>query len=89
MFLKPGILLRALSHKSTSFRPIIFVIKAPVIRRIRTTKTKPEYGIEVSKLRRASGRSVTGTRLLITSKKNLITKTVNASGIQNKSPDIR
>jgi hypothetical protein len=65
------------------------VTKAPVIRRIRTTKTKPEPGIEVSKLRRASGKNLAGTRLLTTSKKNLITKTVNASGIQNKSPDIR
>ena len=49
----------------------------------------PEPGIEVSKLRRASGKNLAGTRLLTTSKKNLITKTVNASGIQNKSPDIR
>ena len=57
--------------------------------RIRIINTKPEPGIEVSKLRRASGRNLAGTRLFITSKKNLITRTVNARGIQNKSPDIR
>ena len=89
MFLKPGILLRALSHISTSFRPKIFVTKVPVIRRIIITKIKPEPGIGVSKLSRASGKNLAGTRLLITSKKNLITKTVNANGIQNKSPEIR
>ena len=82
-------MLRALSHKSKSFRPKIFVSNAPVIRRIRITKTKPEPGIEVFKLRRVSGKNLAGTRLLTTSKKNLITKTVNARGIQNKSPDIR
>jgi hypothetical protein len=43
----------------------------------------------VFKSRRASGKNLAGTRLLTTSKKNLITKTVNARGIQNKSPDIR
>ena len=67
----------------------MFVTKAPVIKRIRITKTKPDPGIEVSKLRRASGRNLAGTRLFTTSKKNLITITVKANGIQNKSPDIK
>jgi len=40
-------------------------------------------------LSRDSGRSLAGTRLFTISKKNLIRSTLRASGIQNKSPDIK
>jgi hypothetical protein len=60
-----------------------------VIRIIRTTRTIPEPGIFVSRLRSDSGRNLAGTILLTTSKKNLITSTLKASGIQNRSPDIK
>jgi len=67
----------------------MFVTNAPVTRITRRTKTIPEPGIVVSRLRSDSGRSLAGTRLLTTSKKNLIRSTLRASGIQNKSPDIK
>ena len=89
IFLKPGILFNARSHKSSSLRPKIFVTRAPVMRITRITKTIPEPGIVVSRLRRDSGRSLAGTRLFTISKKNLIRSTLRASGIQNKSPDIK
>ena len=89
IFLKPGILFNARSHKSRSLRPKMFETTAPVMRIIRITKTIPEPGIVVSRLRSDSGRSLFGTRLSTTSKKNLIRSTLSASGIQNKSPDIK
>ena len=89
MFLKPGILLRALSHNSYSLRPKIFVTKTPVTRITNITRSIPEPGIEVSIFSKASGRSLAGTRLFTTSKKNLITRTLKAKGIQNKSPDMK
>ena len=49
----------------------------------------PEPGIVVSKLKIASGRYSCGTRLLINSKKNLITTIVKINGIQKRSPEIR
>ena len=89
MFLKPGILLRALSHNANNLRPKIFVTKTPVIRITNITISIPEPGIEVSILSMASGRNLAGTRLFTTSKKNLITRTLKAKGIQNKSPDMK
>ena len=49
----------------------------------------PEPGIFVSKFKSDSGRSWGGTRLFTTSKKNLITSTLKAKGIQKRSPDIK
>jgi hypothetical protein len=89
IFLKPGILLSALSHRSTSFLPKILVTSAPVIKIIKITRIIPEPGIDVSRFSRDSGRSLFGTILLTTSKKNLITRTLRASGIQKRSPDIK
>jgi hypothetical protein len=56
---------------------------------INTIKIIPEPGIVVSKLNIASGRYCCGTRLLISSKKNLITMTVKARGIQKRRPEIK
>ena len=89
MFLKPGILLRALSHNANNLRPKIFVTKTPVIRITNITISIPEPGIDVSIFNKASGRNLAGTRLFTTSKKNLITRTLKAKGIQNKSPDMK
>ena len=79
----------ALSHKSTSFLPNILVTNAPVIKIIKITRIIPEPGIVVSKFKRDSGSSLGGTKLLTTSKKNLITSTLKANGIQKRSPDIK
>jgi hypothetical protein len=54
-----------------------------------STKIIPEPGIVVSKLNRASGRYFCGTRLLTSSKKNLITMTLKARGIQKRRPEIK
>jgi hypothetical protein len=54
-----------------------------------STKIIPEPGIVVSKLNRASGRYFCGTRLSISSKKNLITMTLKARGIQKRRPEIK
>ena len=89
MFLKPGILLRALSHSANSFRPNILVTNAPVRRIITMTSSIPDPGIEVSRFNKVSGRNLVGMKLLTTSKKNLITRTLKARGIQNKSPDMK
>ena len=89
IFLKPGILLSALSQRSTSFLPKILVTNAPVIKIIKITRIIPEPGIVVSRLSKDSGRSLFGPKLLTTSKKNLITSTLRASGIQKRSPDIK
>ena len=89
MFLKPGILLRALSHNSYSLRPKIFVTKTPVTRITTMTSSIPDPGIEVSRFNKVSGRNLVGMKLLTTSKKNLITRTLKARGIQNKSPDMK
>jgi len=53
------------------------------------TSSIPDPGIEVSRFNKASGRNLAGTKLLTTSKKNLITRTLKAKGIQNKSPDMK
>ena len=68
---------------------MILVTNTPVNRSINITKMKPEPGIDVSRLRSDSGRNLAGIRLFTSSKKNLITMIVKASGIQNKSPEIR
>ena len=67
----------------------MLVTNAPVIKIIKITRIIPEPGIVVSKFKRDSGRSLGGTKLLTTSKKNLITSTVKANGIQKRSPDIK
>ena len=89
MFRKPGILLRTFSHRATNFRPNILVTKTPVISMINSTKIIPEPGIVASNLNIASGRYFCGTRLLISSKKNLITMTLKARGIQKRRPEIK
>ena len=89
MFRKPGILLRTFSHRDTNFRPNILVTNNPVISMINNTKIIPDPGIVVSKLNIASGRYFCGTRLLISSKKNLITITLKARGIQKRRPEIK
>ena len=60
-----------------------------MISKISTTKIIPEPGIVASKLNITSGRYFCGTRLLINSKKNLITITLKIRGIQKRRPDIR
>ena len=89
MFRKPGILLRTFSHRATNFRPNILVTNTPVISMINNTKIIPDPGIVVSKLNIASGRYFFGTRLLISSKKNLITMTLKTRGIQKRRPEIK
>ena len=89
MFRKPGILLRTFSHRATNFRPNILVTNTPVISMTSNTKIIPEPGIVVSKLNRASGRYFCGIRLLTSSKKNLITMTLKARGIQKRRPEIK
>ena len=89
MFLKPGILLRTFSHRATNFRPNMLVTNTPVISMTSNTKIIPEPGIVVSNLNIASGRYFCGTRLLISSKKNLITMTLKARGIQKRRPEIK
>ena len=89
MFRKPGILLRTFSHRATNFRPNILVTNTPVISMTSNTKIIPEPGIEVSNLNIVSGRYFCGTRLLISSKKNLITMTLKARGIQKRRPEIK
>jgi hypothetical protein len=56
---------------------------------INNTKIIPDPGIVVSKLNIASGRYFCGTRLLISSKKNLITMTLKTRGIQKRRPEIK
>ena len=63
--------------------------KTPVVRITNITINIPEPGIVVSIFSMASGRNLAGTRLFTTSKKNLITRTLKAKGIQNKSPDMK
>jgi hypothetical protein len=53
------------------------------------TNIIPDPGIVVSRFNIASGRYFCGTRLLINSKKNLITMTVRIKGIQKRRPEIR
>jgi hypothetical protein len=89
MFLNPGILLRSFSHKATNLRPKILVTNTPVMSIIINNRIIPDPGIAVSKLKIASGRYSCGTRLLINSKKNLITTIVKIKGIQKRSPEIR
>ena len=89
MFRKPGILLRTFSHRATNFRPNILVTNTPVISMINNTKIIPDPGIVVFKLNIASGRYFCGTRLLTSSKKNLITMTLKARGIQKRRPEIK
>ena len=68
---------------------MIFVTNAPVIRIMKITRIIPDPGIVVSKLSSDSGSNLVGTKLLTTSKKNLITSTLKANGIQKRSPDIK
>jgi hypothetical protein len=89
MFRKPGILFRSFSHRATNLLPNILVTNTPVISKINNTKIIPEPGMVVSKLNIASGRYFCGTRLLINSKKNLITITLRIRGIQKRRPEIR
>ena len=89
MFRKPGILLRTFSHIATNFRPNILVTNTPVISMTSNTKIIPEPGIVVSNLNMASGRYFCGIRLLISSKKNLITMTLKARGIQKRRPELK
>ena len=89
MFRKPGILLRAFSHRDTNFRPSILVTITPVISMTNNTKIIPDPGIVVSNLNITSGRYFCGTRLLTSSKKNLITMTLKARGIQKRRPEIK
>jgi len=56
---------------------------------INNTKIIPDPGIVVSKLNIASGRYFCGTRLLISSKKDLITMILKIRGIQKRSPEIK
>ena len=81
--------IRDSSHRTTSFRPNILVTNTPVISMTISTKIIPDPGIVVSKLNIASGKYFCGTRLLISSKKNLITKTVKARGTQKRRPEIK
>ena len=67
----------------------MLVTNTPVIRIIMNNKIIPDPGIVVSKLKIASGRYSFGTRLLMNSKKNLITTIVKIKGIQKRSPEIR
>ena len=53
------------------------------------TKIIPEPGIVVSNLNIASGKYFSGIRLLTSSKKNLITMTLKARGIQKRRPEIK
>ena len=89
MFRKPGILLSNFSHRATNLLPKILVTNIPVISIIKNSRIIPDPGIEVSKLNIASGRYSCGTRLLINSKKNLMTIIVRIKGIQKRSPEIR
>ena len=67
----------------------MLVTITPVISMTNNTKTIPDPGIVVSKLNIVSGRYFRGTRLLISSKKNLITMTLKARGIQKRRPEIK
>ncbi len=89
MFLKPGILLRTLSHRVTSFRPSILETITPVTSMIRKTKTIPDPGKSVFKLNKVSGRYFVGIILFKSSKKNLITMKVRTRGIQKRRPEIK
>jgi hypothetical protein len=89
MFRKPGILFSSFSHKATNLFPNILVTNTPVVSNINNTNIIPDPGIVASKLNIASGRYFCGTRLLINSKKNLITITLKIRGIQKRRPDIR
>jgi hypothetical protein len=53
------------------------------------TKIIPEPGIVVSNLNIVSGRYFCGIRLLTSSKKNLMTMTLRARGIQKRRPEIK
>ena len=89
MFRKPGILLRTLSHRATTFRPNILVTITPVMSMTSSTKIIPAPGIVVSKLNIDSGRYFCGIKLSISSKKNLITMTLKDRGIQKRRPEIK
>ena len=89
MFRKPGILLSSFSHRVTNLLPNILVTNNPVINNINNTKIIPDPGIVLSKLNTASGRYFCGIRLLINSKKNLITIILKIRGIQKRRPEIR
>ena len=89
MFRKPGILLRTFSHRATNFRPKILVTITPVISMTSNTNIIREPGLVVSNLNIASGRYFCGIRLLTSSKKNLITMTLKARGIQKSRPEIK
>ena len=67
----------------------ILVTNTPVISRINNTNIIPEPGIVVSKLNITSGRYCCGIRLLISSRKDLITMTVKIRGIQKRRPEIK
>jgi len=67
----------------------MLVTNTPVISMINNTKIIPDPGIVVSKSNITSGRYYCGIRLLISSRKDLITMTLKIRGIQKRRPEIK